>query len=242
MKFTYGTDVGIVRSDNQDSVYSEILAEECGLFIVADGMGGHLGGKTASSMAIDIISRTINEKFDVGLKSNEIKRLLIGSVSEANSLIYNKSLTDPELEGMGTTLVVMLISGNTMYTVSVGDSRAYVYNEGRMYQITNDHSLVADLVSKGVLSHEEAKLHPQKNVITRAVGSEEDVFSDYFETNLTSGNVVIACSDGLHNVLSDAEIARVISDDEENPAIKLISLANERGGNDNITVVAVKIT
>ena len=242
MNFTYGTDVGIVRSDNQDSVYSEILAEECGLFIVADGMGGHLGGKTASSMAIDIISRTINEKFDVCLKSNEIKRLLTGSVSEANSLIYKKSLTDPEFEGMGTTLVVMLISGNTMYTVSVGDSRAYVYNEGRMYQITNDHSLVADLVSKGVLSHEEAKLHPQKNVITRAVGSEEDVFSDYFETNLTSGNVVIACSDGLHNLLSDAEIARVISDDEENPAIKLISLANERGGNDNITVVAVKIT
>lgn len=242
MKFTYGTDVGIVRSDNQDSVYSEILAEECGLFIVADGMGGHLGGKTASSMAIDIISRTINEKFDVCLKSNEIKRLLTGSVSEANSLIYKKSLTDPEFEGMGTTLVVMLISGNTMYTVSVGDSRAYVYNEGRMYQITNDHSLVADLVSKGVLSHEEAKLHPQKNVITRAVGSEEDVFSDYFETNLTSGNVVIACSDGLHNLLSDAEIARVISDDEENPANKLISLANERGGNDNITVIAVKIT
>lgn len=242
MKFTYGTDVGIVRSDNQDSVYSEILAEECGLFIVADGMGGHLGGKIASSMAIDIISRTINEKFDVGLKSNEIKRLLTGSVSEANSLIYKKSLTDPELEGMGTTLVVMLISGNTMYTVSVGDSRAYVYNEGRMYQITNDHSLVADLVSKGVLSHEEAKIHPQKNVITRAVGSEEDVFSDYFETNLNSGNVVIACSDGLHNLLSDAEIARVISDDEENPANKLISLANERGGNDNITVIAVKIT
>lgn len=242
MKFTYGTDVGSVRSDNQDSVYSDILAEECGLFIVADGMGGHLGGKTASSMAIDIISQTINKNFNVTLRSGEIKRLLIDSVNEANSVIYKKSLTDPELEGMGTTLVVMLISGNTMYTVSVGDSRAYVFNEGRMYQITNDHSLVADLVSKGVISNEEAKLHPQKNVITRAVGSEEDVFSDYFETNLNSGNVVLACSDGLHNVLSDSEIAKVISDDEENPANKLISLANERGGNDNITVVAVKIT
>ena len=242
MKFTYGTDVGSVRSDNQDSVYSDILAEECGLFIVADGMGGHLGGKTASSMAIDIISQTINKNFNVTLRSGEIKRLLIDSVNEANSVIYKKSLTDPELEGMGTTLVVMLISGNTMYTVSVGDSRAYVFNEGRMYQITNDHSLVADLVSKGVMSNEEAKLHPQKNVIPRAVGSEEDVFSDYFETNLTSGNVVLACSDGLHNVLSDSEIAKVISDDEENPANKLISLANERGGNDNITVVAVKIT
>ena len=242
MKVSYGTDVGVVRNDNQDSVFTHMFTDDCGLFIVADGMGGHLGGKTASSMAIDIISHSITDRFKMNFTPAEINHLMIEAVVKANTEIYRKSIEDTNLEGMGTTLVVMIIKDKMLYTVSVGDSRAYVCNGVRMYQITIDHSLVADLISKGVISDEEAKEHPQKNVITRAVGSEEDVECDYFETALDSGNVVLACSDGLHNLVSDREIAMVLSDDSDEPAQKLISLANERGGNDNITVVTVKIS
>ena len=181
-------------------------------------------------------------KYYLGIVSEEIKRLLVFAVNTANTVIFEKSDSDEELYGMGTTVVVLFICDNTLYTASVGDSRAYVFNGNRAHQITTDHSLVADLLSRGIISEEEAKNHPQKNVITRAVGSEPNLTVDVFQTNLDSDNIIVGCSDGLYSLVSEEEISVIINDNIENSAEKLIKLANEKGGQDNITVVVAKIS
>ena len=242
MKISYGTDVGIIRNDNQDSVSYREFSENCGLFVVADGMGGHRGGKTASSIAVETITHVFFENYTQQMRSEEIKELLRHAVNIANTQIFEKSDSDEELYGMGTTVVVLFVCDNTLYTASVGDSRAYVFNGNRAHQITTDHSLVADLLSRGIISEEEAKNHPQKNVITRAVGSEPSLTVDVFQTNLDSDNIIVGCSDGLYSMVSEEEIAVIINDNIENSAEKLIKLANERGGQDNITVVVAKIS
>lgn len=242
MIYSYGTDIGLVRGSNQDSVAVHIFSEDTGLFIVADGMGGHRGGKMASSIAVDTILQFFVSGFSEDLNSEKIKELLCNSIKEANSRVFKQSLDNPELDGMGTTVVAFLVKQNTLYTASVGDSRAYVCKDTRIFQITEDHSLVADLLRRGVIKSEEAKTHPQKNVITRAVGTESLVAVDIFETNLDGGSVVVACTDGLHGLLSDEEIAGVVSVNTEDSAQMLISMANDKGGYDNITVVAVKIS
>jgi len=242
MIVTYGTDVGLVRNDNQDAVFSRVYSAKRGLFIVADGMGGHRGGKVASTMAIEIITQYFEANYNNKMKTDQIKDVMIKAVEEANSKIYDKSLSAEELSGMGTTVVMMYLNDKKLYTVSAGDSRAYVCSGTRIYQITTDHSLVANLISQGLISTEEAKAHPQKNVITRAVGSEDSIMVDFFETNLEKNDVVISCSDGLHGLVSDDEIAGVVAYAETDIADKLILLAKEKGGNDNITVVAVKIS
>ncbi len=243
MKVSFDTDVGIVRSENQDSVFASSLTRKIALYIVADGMGGHRGGKTASTMAIDIISDIIKNDFDKKLEPYAIKEIMISSVKEANKQIYEKSIHDPELEGMGTTVVVMLVINRTLYIASVGDSRAYVISSQGIKQITTDHSLVADLVSRGVITEAEARVHPKRNVITRAVGSEISVEVDFFDVELDKGDIIIGCSDGLHGMLEDNEITEIVSKSNINgSAKKLIACANEKGGYDNITVVVAKIS
>ncbi len=242
MKYSYGTDIGIIRQSNQDSVAVHIFSEECGLFVVADGMGGHRGGKTASTITVDTILNECVANFDENLDEDSIKKLLYDAVCLANTEVYNKSHENPELEGMGTTVVAFIVKNNKLYTASVGDSRLYVCSGTRIFQITQDHSLVGDLLRKGVITEEEARVHPQKNIITRAIGSECDVDVDIFDTVVESGNVVISCTDGLHGLLTEEEIAGVVSVDIEDSAEKLISMANDKGGNDNITVAAVRIS
>ncbi len=242
MKISYGTDTGVVRSDNQDSVFAQEYSLKSGLFIVADGMGGYRGGKIASSTAIEVVSAYFKDNYDNDMNSKEIQNLIQSAIEEANAQIYEKSLSDVELNGMGTTLVVMFVKDKTLYTANVGDSRAYLCSGKRIYQITTDHSLVSNLILRGIISSEEAKTHPQKNVITRAVGSEKEVMVDFYETVLSSGDILIACTDGLHSLVDNAEIADVVSDEKTDVADKLISLANEKGGRDNITVIAVKIS
>lgn len=242
MKISYGTDVGITRKENQDSVYIHSFSDSSGLFIVADGMGGYEGGKLASSSAVERISKYIINDFNDNLKGEEIRELLQMSIKEASGEIYKISSGKRELRGMGTTVVVCIVSGGVLYTASVGDSRGYLYTDGVLKQITTDHSLVYDLYSKGLISKEEARKHPQKNVITRAVGSEAIVLIDTFETKLKANDIILICSDGLHTMVSEEKISEILETSCENTAEKLINLANENGGKDNITVITVKIS
>ena len=236
------SDTGKIRKDNQDSVYAKALNDSCALFIVADGMGGYQGGKMASSMAVDIISAFVEDKFEVNMKSDEIYELLQDAIRAANAKIYQKSMQDDSLSGMGTTVVTALVSGKTLYTASVGDSREYLFASNRLYQITKDHSLVADLVSRGIITTEEAKNHSQKNVITRAVGTEDTVIADGYITDINNDDIILICSDGLHTMVSDEEISAVLKSNFDDAAAKLIDKANEYGGKDNISVITVKIS
>lgn len=241
MKVSYGTDVGLVRSDNQDSVFVKELSPNSGLFIVADGMGGYEGGEFASSQAVKIISDYILNNDFQSMNSSDVCTLLSDAVHMANTQIYKASLNKTELHGMGTTVVVCLITHNVLYTASVGDSRGYIYSKGKLCQITSDHSLVADLVKRGLITQEEARVHPQKNVITRAVGSEDDVIVDTFVNNLSSGDTLLICSDGLHTMLIEDEIKKIIKNSKKDTSGKLIAMANDHGGRDNISVITVKI-
>lgn len=242
MKISYGTDVGLAREENQDSVYVHSFSSQSGLFIVADGMGGYEGGKLASSSAIKKISERVLNEFGPNLTGEQIKELLQVSIKEASEEIYKISSDNRELRGMGTTVVACIVSGGILYTASVGDSRGYLYTDGILNQITKDHSLVYDLYSKGLISKEEARKHPQKNVITRAVGSESIVLIDTFETILKGDDIILICSDGLHTMVSEEKIIQILNVGGENMAEKLINLANENGGKDNITVITVKIS
>ena len=242
MKISYGTDVGLAREENQDSVYVHSFSDQSGLFIVADGMGGYEGGKLASSSAVKMISESVLSEFGTHLTGEQIKELLQVSIKGASEEIYKISSDNRDLRGMGTTVVVCIVLNGILYTASVGDSRGYLYTDGILRQITKDHSLVYDLYSKGLISKEEARRHPQKNVITRAVGSEPIVLIDTFETELKGDDIILICSDGLHTMVSEEKIIQILNDEGESTAEKLINLANENGGKDNITVITVKIS
>lgn len=241
MKVSYGTDLGLVRKDNQDSVFVKELSQNSGLFIVADGMGGYEGGELASSQAVKIISDYILSNDFMSMNTNDVCTLLSDAVHSANMQIYKAAQSKTELNGMGTTVVVCLITHNILYTASVGDSRGYIYSKGKLTQITSDHSLVANLVKRGLISQEEARVHPQKNVITRAVGSEDDVIVDTFVNNLRFGDTLLICSDGLYTMLTEDEIKKIIKNAKNDTAERLINLANDNGGKDNISVITVKI-
>ena len=242
MRVSYGSDVGLVRDNNQDSVYACQFSDTSGLFIVADGMGGYEGGELASSSAVTQISDFVKAQYRPDMPDDEIRELLQLSIKAAGQNIYATAQKKTELSGMGTTVVVCLVVGSKLYTASVGDSRCYIYTGKRLYQITTDHSLVADLVARGLISEEEAKMHPQKNVITRAVGSEERVLADIFVTDLCDDDIVLICSDGLHTMVDDEKIKCLLADYDESVADKLISAANKNGGKDNITVITIKIS
>lgn len=241
MIVSYATDIGMVRSDNQDSVYVHEFSENIGLFIVADGMGGYRGGKRASSVAINEISKSIIDNFNSELDEDTIREIMHTAIRIANTKIFKEAVADDDLKGMGTTVVVSLLIDNVLYTASVGDSREYIFSHGQLKQITSDHSLVANLLSRGIISPQEAKVHPQKNVITRAVGSEDEVIIDCFVTKLNAGDQILICSDGLHTMVTDEEITSAILSNDSDLAAKLVSCANERGGRDNISVITVKL-
>ena len=233
------TNVGKVRKNNQDSVFrtESKIGNLPNLFIVADGMGGHNGGDTASVLCIDSMCEYIK-----GCTEEKVIPIMEGAIRHANNAIYEKSLTDPALSGMGTTVVAAVIDEGVLYVANVGDSRLYYVEGDELRQITEDHSLVEEMVKKGDLDRDEARFHPNKNIITRALGVGKVIDIDYFELHTDKDGIVLLCSDGLSNMLSDQEILETINgnkDQADNIARALVDKANENGGKDNITVIVV---
>jgi len=238
------TDVGQVRSANQDSFFAD---DSQRLYLVADGMGGHAGGEIASGLCVEIIPNYVRDQQAVfelctSHPDQRIANALASSINFASTKIYEKALENPKLKGMGTTATVLKIIGNYAYIAHVGDSRCYLVRCGYIYQITNDHSLVSEQVRAGILSKEEAEQHHLRNVITRSVGyqEEEDVDTTSFE--LEDGDLILLCSDGLHGKVPDKEISLQIQNRQTEAVSGLIATANQRGGEDNITGVIVKVS
>ena len=236
MEYYYMTDVGKIRDHNEDSVIiTENLNGEV-LLIVADGMGGHKAGEVASSIAVSNIGKRFRELSTVGNKEDAINWLK-ETVKETNIMIYQYTIDHPESEGMGTTLVLALVTKDFLLFGNIGDSSGYVLKNGKIHKITNDHTLVNMLVKSGELTEEQAKAHPKKNVLMRALGIEKDLEMDIFDVE-TDVDSVFLCSDGLTNMLNNNQIEKVLNEDLtiEEKMIKLIYKANNRGGNDNISV------
>lgn len=234
------TDKGRTRDANQDYVFCEenAVGSFPNLFMVADGMGGHNAGDTASRMCVEEVVSQIE-------KSTKVTPIgiLEHAVSVANETVYDASLESVALYGMGTTLVAAVVLGDTAYVINVGDSRLYVYRDG-LKQVTVDHSLVEEMVQSGKIHKEDMRTHPNKNIITRALGTNSIVKADCFEIEVNEGDVLLLCSDGLTNMLEDEHIESIIRDHKEEmntAGERLVNEANEAGGKDNISVVLVRI-
>jgi PPM family protein phosphatase len=239
------TDVGRVREHNEDS---HLMAEANGLYVVADGMGGHLGGQTASSLAVRSVGEAVLAVVTpiregagaMPLESSPVPRLLADAVRTACAAIYDAAQNDPDLQGMGTTVTAMIVQADRAFIAHVGDSRCYLQRGDRIVQITDDHSLVNEQIKAGLLTREQARASRLKNIITRSVGFEKDVAVDTFALPLQIGDKFLMCSDGLANFVDDTEIGLALATLPlpDVPAA-MIALANERGGDDNITVICV---
>ncbi len=236
----YGdTNTGRVRSSNQDTFIAGYLndAPEKGAYIiVCDGMGGAKGGNVASLEAAECISGHIESSFRDGMSPHERRELLLSAIYEANTLIYNKSLENEALSGMGTTVVAAFIFADTTIIANIGDSRAYLVTD-KLTCITKDHSMVQALVDAGEITEEQAKRHPNKNILLRVLGVAERADTDIYELKPEKGSFLLLCSDGLYNMVEDDELVRLIkqTDDMSTLPGALIETANLHGGIDNIT-------
>ncbi|MCR5586831.1 MAG: Stp1/IreP family PP2C-type Ser/Thr phosphatase [Lachnospiraceae bacterium] len=239
MKSYAKTDVGVRRDVNQDYFFATEKATGSfqNLYIVADGMGGHAAGDFASKLCVNsmvsFISNT-NIKTPVSI-FNE-------AVAFGNSEVFNASISNPALAGMGTTVVAATIMKNKLYVANIGDSRLYLIKDS-ITQITNDHSLVSEMVRRGDLTESQARIHPQKNIITRALGIDPTVVADSFELAIDKGDKILLCSDGLTNMVEDYDILYIVNHSEtlKEAVDTLIDRANEAGGMDNITAVLVEV-
>jgi len=239
LKFYAITDIGRKRELNEDYIYTsgQPIGALPNLFIVADGMGGHKAGDYASMHTVDRFVEVIRELGE----EHGVQDAINEAVTAANAYIYQRSRENSNLSGMGTTLVLASCIGNEAIVANIGDSRLYLVNDA-MTQITRDHSLVEEMVTLGGIDREMARNHPDKNIITRAVGVKEKVAADFFEVDLTKGDKLLLCSDGLTNMLRDEEIYQIIQNNKEleQAAKALVDAANENGGRDNIAVVLVE--
>lgn len=237
------TDTGIVRQQNQDAFRVEKLSPEQILLIVCDGMGGARAGNIASELAVGAFGDAVLERLADPERGSEIKTLLMQSVEVANRVVWHRANTDPDCLGMGTTLVAALVTDKTCYIVNVGDSRAYAVCTEGIRKITRDHSLVEDLVRRGEITPEQARTHPQKNLITRALGAAETTRADLFEEPCVPGSFLLLCSDGLSNVVTDQEILyEIIHGGEPTDCCRrLLDTALSRGAPDNVTAVLLQM-
>ena len=239
MKTFSMTDVGIRRESNQDYMYTSETAvgNLPNLFLLADGMGGHAAGDYASRFTVEKVVELVGKS-----TFTEPVAILKQAISEANALLLAEADKDVSRQGMGTTLVTATIIDDRMYVSNVGDSRLYVVSDDKMIQVTRDHSLVEEMVRLGEMDKEDAKVHPDKNIITRAVGVLPEVSADFFEVELEPGDMILMCSDGLTNMVRDEEIRQIILGQRDivEKAEKLVETANKNGGRDNITVVLIE--
>lgn len=227
----YGfTDTGNVRENNEDSFEIKIISSDILAAVVADGMGGHSGGKEASSFAVKSLINSIEDasKFFESYTDKQIENFLKNSVIKINKNLYTISKEDPNLSGMGTTLVACIIYSGKYYIANVGDSRLYIYSDN-LKQITKDHSYVTELLEMGVITEQEALKHPNKNLITRAVGTEKSVMPDIYKGKIKDEDVLIICTDGLTNMVLDETISDVIKNKKDPTSItnELVSLAKK---------------
>jgi serine/threonine protein phosphatase PrpC len=238
----FTTDIGRRRSQNQDNGAAH---PEMGLFIVADGMGGHRGGETASAMAVETITRVVGEKLKT--KKPDAREILVEAIETANYRIHQTAAKDTTLQGMGTTTTALLFSPDKLTIGHVGDSRCYKLQPGAIWQLTRDHSLVQEKLRAGLISREQLKTDRLKNVITRSVGFESHVTVETYEMDIKPGDLFMVCSDGLSGLVDDAQMIQATEDrifkqgDLEGAAQLLVDMANETGGDDNITVVLIQV-
>ena len=234
------SDIGKARDMNQDYYYIPDWEDEVNLYILADGMGGYNGGEVASKLATMTTVNYIKSNFEQTEKDRDnILNLIKSAMEYANMVVYEKSNEDKELEGMGTTLEVCLIYGGKAYIGHVGDSRIYRIRNELIRKLTHDHSYVEKLVNDGTISKEEASHHPKKNMLTKALGCKAFLEPDVTVKTINKNDTILMCSDGLTNMLEEKEIYEIIKEDYKLAADKLINMANEKGGYDNITAIVI---
>ena len=232
------TDIGCIRKVNQDFVYTSEMPVGSlpNLFLLADGMGGHRAGDYASKATVE----TMVEKIENSTDAEPVK-VFREAISAANALIYEKASTEMAMEGMGTTIVAACLVGNELQIANIGDSRLYLIND-KIRQITKDHSLVEEMVRLGNIKKSEARNHPDKNIITRAVGVNDTVEADYFTVDAKEGDCILMCSDGLSNMVEDEQIRLILEQGRDivDKVQKLVEAAKKNGGLDNISVILVE--
>ncbi len=239
MQFFSLTDKGKLRANNEDYCDAKQIGGYT-VLVLADGMGGANSGETASTKAIEIIFDNLNETFMKNLRLSDIPHTLSVISDKANESIYNLSLSEEAYHGMGTTLDICIAMQNNLYISHIGDSRVYkITPEGEITRLTKDHSLVEYMIDTGAITREEAANHPQKNVITRALGTAPYTEADIISRSVNKGDFILMCSDGLSNMLSEQQIAKTVLDSSslKDGCTQLVKLANEAGGIDNITVI-----
>ncbi len=237
------SDIGKLRDINQDSYYCS-KTKGFPLFVVADGMGGHNAGEVASLLAIETIKKNLLLNKQVLENSDmDVTEFIIDTLKKANKQILNKAKSKIDLNGMGTTVTLAYIMEGKLHIGHIGDSRAYLLREKQLKQLTQDHSLVAELVRNGTISKQEAINHPQKNVITRALGTDPEVEIDIITQNIIKDDIILLCTDGLTNMVNDSELKNIILSDYDIQEVcnNLIKVANNSGGIDNTTVLLIKI-
>lgn len=232
-------DIGMVRSSNQDAYFTGEISDGSVFAVVCDGMGGANAGNIASETAVKVISEYVVKSYRTSMKNEDIEKMLNNAILSANIEIYDLSMKNESLAGMGTTAVVALVRDGVAVIAHVGDSRAYLVGD-ELTQLTRDHSVVQSLLESGKLTPNEAKVHPKKNVITRALGAEENVIADSDIIEIKSGETLLICTDGLSNFAEPSEILDIFKNNKiEEVAELLVSAANKNGGGDNIAVVTI---
>lgn len=242
MKVWGRTDVGRVREENQDNFYCEVTKDDNAIICVCDGMGGAAGGNIASQFAAKEFVLEVKRLLTCEMNDEIAKNILVSATSHANNFVYDKSQLDENLKDMGTTLVGGFVSGNVLYLANIGDSRCYHIDAHDINRVTKDHSLIQQLLDLGHISIGESQLHPQKNVITRAVGIGDSVDADIYKIILEQGESVVLCSDGLYNLACENDIKIIVNsfDSLAEKCDRLVDLANNNGGFDNVTAVILQ--
>lgn len=243
MQYWALTDPGVARSQNQDTYQILPLDKNTLLCVVCDGMGGAKSGNVASTLAADVFTQEVKRTWSPNMDPERLEQILCGAVKLANFTVYDQAQQLEEFSGMGTTLVALLLQGKKATILNVGDSRAYMIDKHGISQITTDHSVVQMMIARGELTPEKAKHYPGKNLITRAIGTEAQVFCDIFHRKAEKGDSFFLCTDGLSNLLDDQEILFEVvhGQDKEHCCEHLLEIAKKRGAPDNVTSVLVSL-
>ncbi len=241
MKVCGKTDVGLRRHENQDTFAVE-QGEKLLIAVVCDGMGGAEGGQIASSLAVETFMKEIRALLRADMTAGQLRELASFCVAKANTAVYQRALQDPAYQGMGTTLVSAVAGERDAVICNIGDSRAYLIHNGEMMRITHDHSVVQTLVENGDITAEEARTHPNRNLITRALGPDETTLCDAFDVSFAHSDKILLCTDGLVVTATDEEICRIVCADKsaEESLDDLIALAKAQGAPDNVTAVLIE--